>query len=122
VILAAVIGTFVLGLGSEVQQTPSAQFTFEESGTNVDITHSGGDPINPENMEVTGAGVASDACSSHDGSSGTNQWNSVNSESEINAGSSCTVDPNSDGTIRVTWQSEDGSASDELATYEHTEN
>ena len=115
VILAAVIGTFVLGLGSEIQTTPpQADITFEEdSSGNVDITHSGGDPIDPTNMEVSGAGL-SDECSS------VSDWDSVNSDSEVNAGSTCQVTPSSDGTIRVTWESDDGSASDELATYDYS--
>ncbi len=47
VILAAVIGTFVLGLGQNVQSTPSASFDFEFNinNTTVDITHSGGDRL-----------------------------------------------------------------------------
>jgi len=118
VILAAVIGTFVLGLGSEVQQTPQAQFTFEQdtstSPNELDITHSGGDPIDPANMDVSGGTVASDACSSGD-------WSELNSDSEVNAGSTCTVEPgSSDATIRITWQSDDGSTSDELATYDYS--
>ncbi|WP_245756833.1 type IV pilin [Halogranum rubrum] len=36
VILAAVIGTFVLGLGSNVQQNAQAGVTFEQSGTDAD--------------------------------------------------------------------------------------
>ena len=48
VILAAVIGTFVLGLGQNVSATPQASidFDFDTSGTNVtDITHRGGDTL-----------------------------------------------------------------------------
>lgn len=56
VILAAVIGTFVLGLGGDLQQTPQAQLNVEDadasatvpgSGTNalIDINHRGGDEI-----------------------------------------------------------------------------
>jgi flagellin-like protein len=120
VILAAVIGTFVLGLGSEVQETPQAQFTFEQgsaaSGNDpVTITHSGGDPIDPTNMQVSGAGGVSPDCSS------TGDWDGLNDESQINAGSSCEVTPSSSsGTIRITWQSDDGSTSDELATYDYS--
>ncbi|GAA0298509.1 type IV pilin [Halarchaeum salinum] len=47
VILAAVIGTFVLGLGNQVgNQSPQASFgfDFEETGL-VTITHQGGDTI-----------------------------------------------------------------------------
>jgi len=51
VILAAVIGTFVLGLGDQVQDTaPQASFNFEfgsapSGNASVDITHDGGDSI-----------------------------------------------------------------------------
>jgi flagellin-like protein len=47
VILAAVIGTFVLGLGQNVQSTPQASFSFDfnESAQNVNVTHTGGDTL-----------------------------------------------------------------------------
>ncbi|MEF8890226.1 MAG: type IV pilin N-terminal domain-containing protein, partial [Haloferacaceae archaeon] len=47
VILAAVIGTFVLGLGQNVQSTPQASFSFDfnDTATEVDITHNGGDRL-----------------------------------------------------------------------------
>jgi len=67
VILAAVIGTFVLGLGDQVSNTnPKASFTFDQ-GTDdgyedsvgdtaalpiVDIAHDGGDSINADRLEV----------------------------------------------------------------------
>ncbi|XGI82880.1 type IV pilin [Halorutilales archaeon Cl-col2-1] len=38
VILAAVIGTFVLGLGGQVQQNAQAGFTFDQDGTDVTVT------------------------------------------------------------------------------------
>ena len=38
VILAAVIGTFVLGLGDSVQQNAQAGVTFDQSGTDVTVT------------------------------------------------------------------------------------
>ena len=44
VILAAVIATFVLDLGSNQQQAPQASFNFDYDGTDtVTITHNGGD-------------------------------------------------------------------------------
>jgi flagellin-like protein len=49
VILAAVIGTFVLGLGQNVQSTPQASFQFDfdtdASPVNVNVTHNGGDRL-----------------------------------------------------------------------------
>jgi len=46
VILAAVIGTFVLGLGDQVQSTaPQVSIDFDYSGTGVTATHNGGDSV-----------------------------------------------------------------------------
>jgi flagellin-like protein len=47
VILAAVIGTFVLGLGQNVQSTPQASFSFDfdSSTDNLTVTHNGGDRL-----------------------------------------------------------------------------
>ena len=59
VILAAVIGTFVLGLGDQVQETPpNAQITITnvtDNGTDVtDVTfvHNGGDTFTTDNTEA----------------------------------------------------------------------
>lgn len=58
VILAAVIGTFVLGLGDQVQNTsPQASFNFEFDTTspNIIVTHDGGDTIDSAStLEVAG--------------------------------------------------------------------
>jgi len=54
VILAAVIGTFVLGLGDSVESAPQASFNFDydSSNDNVTITHRGGDNINTNSTEL----------------------------------------------------------------------
>jgi flagellin-like protein len=58
VILAAVIGTFVLGLGDRVSQaSPNANFDFSYSGTagnaeTVEITHDGGDGVENDQVKV----------------------------------------------------------------------
>jgi flagellin-like protein len=57
VILAAVIGTFVLGLGDQVQNNaPQATFSFDYEGSGsgpytVTATHDGGDTFNNENTQ-----------------------------------------------------------------------
>ncbi|MFB6068761.1 MAG: type IV pilin [Halobacterium sp.] len=68
VILAAVIGTFVLGLGQQVQQTtPQASFTFDYTSTgngNVTVVHEGGATFSTENtanLSVQYSGNAGDA-------------------------------------------------------------
>jgi flagellin-like protein len=54
VILAAVIGTFVLGLGEGTEAAPQAQFTFEFNGsTGLNITHDGGDSLDAGTLNVT---------------------------------------------------------------------
>jgi FlaG/FlaF family flagellin (archaellin) len=55
VILAAVIGTFVLGLGDQVSESaPQAQFTFDFDGDDdVNITHDGGDAIEAGDLNIT---------------------------------------------------------------------
>jgi flagellin-like protein len=116
VILAAVIGTFVLALGDAGETPePQAKFTFDEpsSGT-LAITHENGDPIEESQITVVDSEGNADTCDS--GASGTSDW----PDTEITAGDSCTIDGLSgDGTVRVTWESEDGSNTGTLATYDY---
>ena len=62
VILAAVIGTFVLGLGDRVSQaSPNANFGFDYTAANnnqVEITHDGGDAVEGGQVKVTVHGEA----------------------------------------------------------------
>jgi flagellin-like protein len=113
VILAAVIGTFVLGLGDQVQNTtPQASFTFDytqETGTSSDelvVTHEGGDsiPSSELNASVTGAVAGTGDDSSNDGSDGDATGDSISfgasasdgdlfsSGNDVTAGTSDTVD------------------------------
>ena len=127
VILAAVIGTFVLGLGGQVQSTsPNAQFTFnEESNGDLTIIHDGGQPVDLNNMNVSGdssidTGTAADAQCQHQ-DWGSQTW-SDDGDGELNAGDSCTIDSSalsSPEEIRITWESDDGSNSATLADYEN---
>jgi flagellin-like protein len=116
VILAAVIGTFVLGLGDQVSNTsPTASFTFDfqsstaasssclgDSGSSsgaLTITHDGGDKISESQVELSDGGT-SDTWANCGGTS--------NSNSEITAGSNAEIDALETETIRVTWQSSNG--------------
>lgn len=132
VILAAVIGTFVLGLGDQVQQTsPNAQWNWDQSipdATSVQntdtltVTHEGGDTVTATNLEVTGSAAlaSSPQCdTAADGDDG--EW----SASEISAGDSCEMDgdgelgSNIEGeTVRLIWTADGGSQSSTLSTYE----
>ena len=101
VILAAVIGTFVLGLGQNVQSTPQASFSFDFDKTNqqVNVTHNGGDRLevgeNTNNVRIVSSGSAS----------ATSWINSTGSSpSSIAAGDTKLHGYNNNGTtVRVTW-------------------
>ena len=55
VILAAVIGTFVLGLGGNVNENPQVTWEFAQNNSNVDVTHNGGDSVEAANIGYAGA-------------------------------------------------------------------
>jgi FlaG/FlaF family flagellin (archaellin) len=57
VILAAVIGTFVLGLGDSLSDSqPTAQIDIEAAtGSNITVSHTGGDPVPGADMQVVNA-------------------------------------------------------------------
>ena len=131
VILAAVIGTFVLGLGDQVQTTaPNAQFNFDynsaDSG-NLTITHAGGDGINADEVFLTGDVQENDTVAAEDMS-----WseNSVHSGT-LRAGDSVGVgntaaDSGTDyvwngdadsAEVRVVWQDADSDQSSTLRTW-----
>ncbi|WP_435178219.1 type IV pilin [Halorussus sp. AFM4] len=77
VILAAVIGTFVLGLGDRVSQAqPSATFTFEydQSNNEVAIIHDGGDGVTTDQLDVTVGGTTAYDSGSASWTTGTNDW------------------------------------------------
>jgi flagellin-like protein len=127
VILAAVIATFVLGLGEQVSETaPQATFEFEwdDSSGNQDalnITHDGGDTITAKNLYARGdEGDNGDSGISQLG----NSWDGLkdgpgSGESEVSAGQEATVNGiGSDGQVRVIWEPSGGDNSATLAEWE----
>jgi len=118
VILAAVIGAFVLDLGGSTQATPSGSFNFDEAdhdndGTvdDVKITYESGDAIDPTQLSTNPSGL------SFDGGDWSSKYSGADS---ISAGDSVTVTGlSSDTTLRITWESEDGSTSSTLSTYDY---
>ena len=62
VILAAVIGTFVLGLGENVESAPQASFDFNNiNSTATEIEHRGGDTIDGNDIEIRVNGTPPDS-------------------------------------------------------------
>jgi len=118
VILAAVIGTFVLGLGDQVQSSaPNTNFQFAYSDTNNDgysansddevtITHNGGQDI--ESSQITVSQSGSTSLTDASGSS----WPTT-----IDTGDSNTyTQANGGETVRVIWNSPSGGSSNTIGS------
>ena len=85
VILAAVIGAFVLGLGGDQQATPQASFSIQNNG---DLVMEGGDSLQSGNIEVTLDGADQ----------------SVSASGEITAGTTVvSLGADATGTVRVIY-------------------
>ena len=112
VILAAVIGTFVLGLGSNVQSVPSAQFSFDYDSGSVTVTHDGGDSIDPAALTV------SDDKTNSAGFDGSGQGTASVTGSSVSSGDSVefTGLANDATEVRVIWNPESSDTSQTLAT------
>ena len=124
VILAAVIATFVLGLGEQVSDTaPNTSFSFDydEDTSSGDIsgpasvsgvltvTHSGGPNIDASQLSISG----------DNGQSG--NWtdgSDVGPNEDVSAGDSVTVEVNNGDRISVVWENEEGSESSTLQRFD----
>ena len=125
VILAAVIGTFVLGLGDNLQQSsPTTSISFDNTAGNdadIDISHNGGDSLEPSTISI----VVEDNSGDGDGNTindAGSTW--AGSDDKITAGKSITVSTgdgsplDSGDRVKVVWTAEDGSSSSVIDSYE----
>jgi FlaG/FlaF family flagellin (archaellin) len=134
ILLAATVAAYVFGLGQEASrnQTPTVawQFDYSASGSDtVTILHNGGDGVDPAAVDVVVVGAESTAASD----SPNGQYNLVDdfnvTRDEFKAGMAVTYDAEIAGvdggdeldlreaTIRVVWESPDGSTSVTMATW-----
>jgi FlaG/FlaF family flagellin (archaellin) len=106
VILAAVIGSFVLNLGGSLQQSaPQASFGFDYNGTtDVTITHESGDSIEAARLNVTGVNSTAEPWP------GGGTVSAGSSETFNTSGGSFASD-----TVRVVWESQNGENSATLS-------
>ncbi|AAV48193.1 unknown [Haloarcula marismortui ATCC 43049] len=123
VILAAVIASFVLGLGDQAQQTtPQASFSWDyesgASGSNnadgiVTITHDGGDTIALNSLYVRGT-FGSNSDTSSNGKWDTHKSAST-SGSEVKAGSNTEIRVDNNYDLRVIYEPPEGDTSATLS-------
>jgi len=122
VILAAVIASFVLGLGGSTNTTPTADFDFDynnSGNSNVVIAHNTGDTIDSDRVTVKVDGTEINS-----NKSGSEYYLDPAFSNDISSGSSATVKANSTSgatlagsNIVVTWNSEDQESSSTLGEY-----
>jgi flagellin-like protein len=102
VILAAVIGAFVLGIGSSQEKAPQASLDFSYDSGTVDITHDGGETLQESSLDVFGS--YSGGCSED-----------LSGSSTFSAGSTLATCSGSTGeTIGVRWTSSSGDSTQTL--------
>ena len=120
VILAAVIATFVLGLGDQVSNTaPQASFGFDWDGetggpaADLTITHDGGDSIPANRLYVRGSSDGGAATGDNWG-----DYGSPSGNSEVTAGNRATISVGPAAEIDIVWQSQNNQDSATLGTWE----
>ncbi|ELZ80550.1 hypothetical protein C455_06751 [Haloferax larsenii JCM 13917] len=107
VILAAVIGTFVLGLGDQVSTTaPQASFAFDYNGSNLTITHESGEALVASQINVTGDSISDEQWSTN----GTTTGDKITAGNYYDVGATFT----SGDVVRVVWTAESGTSSSTL--------
>ena len=122
VILAAVIGTFVLGLGKNIQTTaPTASITFDHGVGNsneVQVSHEGGETLKPGQISI----VFEDADGGVSVSNPDNEPGNWAGDSEISAGDTEVIKLSgayeSGDVIKVVWTSDGGETSSVIGDYE----
>ncbi|MFD1633142.1 type IV pilin [Haloplanus ruber] len=116
VILAAVIGTFVLGLGDQVDESaPQASFSFDFSANGgfdgssddyVNITHEGGETLDNSTISIDGDGTSNIVLNN------AGDWG----DGTIRAGNQVSyAGVDSGETIRVVWTNPSGGSTNTIA-------
>lgn len=125
VILAAVIGTFVLGLGDQVQNdTPRVSFGFEtaDEKNNVTISHESGDSVQASNLNITAQTTFTESGATSPNGTSLSWTDAGGSSGDVNAGSSVTIEGEngdfSGDTIRVVYSSSDSDKTATLGKFE----
>jgi flagellin-like protein len=124
VILAAVIGTFVLGLGDRVQESsPTASISFDQGAGNTEqikTIHDSGDTLKSSQISLTFEDESDDSVTVDGSDSEVSDW--AGADDEITAGDSTLVDLTglykSDDVLKVVWTADGGGTSNVIGKYE----
>jgi len=124
VILAAVIASFVLGLGDQNNPAPTTSFNFDYDGdaSELTITHEDGDELDASVIYVRGDSVGETTPGTTAYGAG-DTWEDISGgDTEIKAGNSITLgdttDTSDDYVARIVWEDPD---SDQTSTLDSDE-
>jgi flagellin-like protein len=136
VILAAVIGTFVLGLGDQLSSSsPSASIGFDydlnetSDVGNLTVSHNGGDKIEASNVNVTTGvdiGFYNDAETFKSSGNSSISFADMGESDQIGAGTSVKVAADDSGpsdelsseTVRVVWSTPNSDSTSQLGKWD----
>jgi flagellin-like protein len=129
VILAAVIASFVLGLGDQNNPAPTADFEFDYDSDEdiVTVTHGNGDELEASNIYIRGQSLDSSTFGSSDnsfanlkdvtGTSSGDTYTNTGLPSTISAGQSAYVKVSSDDwVINIVWEDPDSDSTSTLSS------
>ncbi|MCT9097553.1 type IV pilin N-terminal domain-containing protein [Haloarchaeobius sp. HME9146] len=108
VILAAVIGAFVLNIGGSQEKVPQASFSYANNSGNITITHDGGDDIELSQLEVTNGSATNSSLSL---SGGATTWSGGMSMDNATYSSGSE-------TVRIVWNSPSGGSSNVISEHQ----
>ena len=120
VILAAVIGAFVLNLGGSQNASPSTSFTFDSTDSTFDhvaITHNGGDALEPGTISISIGGTTAyenDAVDTTEFGATSTGGGWADSSTDVTAGDTLNISDDgssdiADGQdVNVIWNNPDG--------------
>lgn len=113
VILAAVIASFVLGLGGTEDPAPTPVIEWSDDGESVILDFTGGDSFDPSNMEIHGGNLnVTDGTALNEDDSGEVMINNANADGfteDISAGDTVEIDyiPGEDWEVQLIWNPAD---------------
>ena len=124
VILAAVIGAFVLNIGGNQEVAPSVSVDFENTSDGVRVSHGGGDPVDPARLTllvngsgVSGSSISGDANLGDEWKGGEAFWVTNDGSLAISDSSTADASLDSNSKISIRWDSESGDKSTVLGEF-----
>jgi len=119
VILAAVIGAFVLDIGGSQESAPQVQWDWSDQSSDVQLSHGGGDTVkNQKQITADVGGDTSGEATLEQISSGT--WSAGTSGTLGGSGTIGSFSSGDSGTVSLVWESSDGSQSQEISNHEYS--